>query len=371
MLKYRSGQRGTFLALFYTFLGLLTLIYFGLMQPPHYSETSMWLAPLDDPAFGGAYETWRHVIHEHFDESRHMKLTQRERFGYIIGALNATVIALTKLGLEPFLDSGTLLGWYRHGGKPIPWDDDADVGLLGEDCRRKFPTRESIETALTAVLDPTYVVRFFNCNTQPGQDPGFAGIITDSRNGFKVDVFIYDPVDKIGKSHPWRDGRDWLQRDFDFDRFKPHRVTPKEAIVPLQWGNFSGVTGNIIPNEPETVLKWDFSLILAPPVYPHRLAMDASLSPWSFLSLVCSMLFGSSESDILMVVLSLCMLSGGFSIIAVTLFLLANPLKPGKVFEKLLRLVSICSLIGDLLFLAPHVFWNIMEFFRIPGFVLP
>ena len=351
-------------------VSLMMTVYFGVIQPPHYSEDSMWLAPLDDPALGGAYETWRHVIHEHFDEAKHMKLSQRERFDFIIGALNATIIALGKLGLEPFIDSGTLLGWYRHRGKPIPWDDDADVGLLGEECRRKFPTRESIETALTAVLDPTYLVRFFNCNTQPGQDPGFAGIITDRRNGFKVDVFIYDPIEVNAALYPWREGKAWLQRDFDFDRFKPHRVTPRNAIVPLQWGNFSGVTGNIIPNDPETVLKWDFGLILAPPIYPHRLAMHARMSPWSILVLSILML-GLTEVEVLMILTTLSMLYGGFSIIAIICLLFGTHARPGQIQDKILRLISIISLTCDLIFLLPQVVSTFMAFFSVPGFVLP
>ena len=36
---------------------------------------------------------------------------------------------LTALGARPFLNSGTLLGYYRDG-KPIPHDDDFDIGIL-------------------------------------------------------------------------------------------------------------------------------------------------------------------------------------------------------------------------------------------------
>lgn len=40
-------------------------------------------------------------------------------------------LRLEQLGIQYFIDSGTLLGAHRHRGQ-IPWDDDLDFGLLPE-----------------------------------------------------------------------------------------------------------------------------------------------------------------------------------------------------------------------------------------------
>lgn len=46
----------------------------------------------------------------------------------LLDLLKRLVNCLDKLGIEYWLDGGSLLGLYRHGGM-IPWDEDIDIGI--------------------------------------------------------------------------------------------------------------------------------------------------------------------------------------------------------------------------------------------------
>lgn len=360
------------------FLWLFVYLW-GVQNPQHYSEESIWNAPLSDPVFGGEYNTLRHVSDRHFNVTTGMKLLQRERFDGILGSLNAAISALNHIGLQVFLDSGTLLGWYRHGGMPIPWDFDADVGVLGEDCRRKFPTRASIQKAVASVLPPPYVVPFFDCNTQPGNRDGFAGMISDTRNGFKVDIFVYDPVDTSKDSFAWRKGRKWLQRDFLLDRLNPGRVTPFEAILPLQWGNFSGVSGNIIPNDPQAVLQWDFGRVLDAPIFPFALNLKVCMSVFSVLGITVLLLLTAFERVLFSITCAgaVTLLAGGPRVLAMLiniLFLMRaerQKISPRKQsIIEFTRLATVASLLRDISILTPQVYATIMEALGVTGYVV-
>lgn len=42
--------------------------------------------------------------------------------------------ALHKNGITWFLESWTLIGYTRHAGRVVPWDNDGDVGIIFEEC---------------------------------------------------------------------------------------------------------------------------------------------------------------------------------------------------------------------------------------------
>ncbi|EER17913.1 hypothetical protein Pmar_PMAR027629 [Perkinsus marinus ATCC 50983] len=52
--------------------------------------------------------------------------------------VNTTTHTLHALGIDASLSDGSLLGWYRHSKTFIPWDVDADMTLLKEECRDSF-----------------------------------------------------------------------------------------------------------------------------------------------------------------------------------------------------------------------------------------
>lgn len=109
--------------------------------------------------------------------------------------LRAVDEACSQLGIPYFLDGGTALGAVRHGGF-IPWDDDADVGMLR-------PHYERFLAEAPAVLGPRFVVA--SPRTHPQMAGMFAkvmlvGTAFQTREtleagfdqGVFVDVFPYD-----------------------------------------------------------------------------------------------------------------------------------------------------------------------------------
>lgn len=62
-----------------------------------------------------------------------------ERKAALIGLLNDTTRAFDNMGIQYFLNFGTLLGARRHGGF-IPWDDDIDLTIDEKDM---LPLMES------------------------------------------------------------------------------------------------------------------------------------------------------------------------------------------------------------------------------------
>ena len=83
-----------------------------------------------------------------------------------------------------WLDSGTLLGAARHGGF-IPWDDDADIGMLRKDAIR-------FKNYMLTHPNPNYIIQ---CRET---DPGFFGnwfVLRDLNSEYIID----DPVHNIRK----------------------------------------------------------------------------------------------------------------------------------------------------------------------------
>ena len=356
-----------------TFFVLVMVLYLGIIYPQHYSIQSMLSAPIDDQVFGGFYELDRHAVLKYMNETALDTLTQRDRLGFIVETLNATVEVLHKVDLQVFIDAGTLLGWYRHKGRPIAWDNDGDVSIIGDECRTKYPDAEELLEKLRANINPRYHVEHFECFDPLSKGYDFTGIIADLSTGFKIDIFAYNPVDSSRDTFAWRKGKEWLQRD---DAKEKHwKVFPKDAILPLQWGNFSGVTGNIIPNDPKRALQWDFGFVIDPPIYPHRLNLGVAMSAISALGVLLLLVNSGDYTFILTSIAASLILAGGFRIIALVISVAFIQQRPRVrsaigVFNEVLSYVVMILLLLDLLPVVPQLFAHIMEAFGVPGFTV-
>jgi hypothetical protein len=345
------------------FAGILVIAWFGVVYPKHYTEGSVLDSTIDDPVFGGLWETHRHVTRKYFNESSFHSMKQSDRLDLLVEALNVSVRAMEQVNLQTFIDAGVLLGWYRHHGKMIPWDIDADIGILTDECLEKYPDQAKLEAKLRSVLPHPYVLEYINCRPEhrkEGQE--FAGIITDSRNGMKVDIFGFNTVDGSSDHFSWRRKRPFLQRDLDADIY--HKVIPRDAILPLRWGNFSGITGNIIPNDAKRFLQWDFGFVIDPPIFPHGFSRMIDLSILSVVLVAICVACYCRLTDAIACLCAICILGGGYRLVALTLLLVGPALRLHKgstLLESAVWYLAIISLFSDFLPLGPQLFATLME----------
>ncbi|MBE6063506.1 MAG: LicD family protein [Clostridium butyricum] len=107
-----------------------------------------------------------------------------------------------KHNIKYFLDAGTLLGAVRHQGF-IPWDDDADIGMLREDynkfievCKKELPKNLFLQTFET---DKYYDVFPVPCKIRYNGTILFERELKDNykmHNGVYVDIIPYDSLPK-------------------------------------------------------------------------------------------------------------------------------------------------------------------------------
>jgi lipopolysaccharide cholinephosphotransferase len=121
----------------------------------------------------------------------------------LLAALRAVDGACRSLGIDYWLDGGTLLGAVRHGA-PIPWDDDIDLCMLRPAFER-FAARASAElgpqyTFATPADDPYVAVsaKVFVNGTHIGDDYARRhGLPGTAHDGLFVDIVVLDPVSRV------------------------------------------------------------------------------------------------------------------------------------------------------------------------------
>ena len=103
-----------------------------------------------------------------------------------------------KHNIPYFLDSGTALGAVRHGGF-IPWDDDADVGMIREDYERfikaagtELQPRFFLQTRAT---DPDFHKFSAKIRLNGTYFPESRNEGTSVHQGIFVDIFPFDYAD--------------------------------------------------------------------------------------------------------------------------------------------------------------------------------
>lgn len=232
-----------------------------------YTEADVLDANVLHPLFA----TGKHFAEAHWQPS----MRQRERLDSIGSAVHWAAQALDRAGVRVFLESSSLIGWLRHGGH-IPWETDADLGMLVEDCRHANATKTVVEQAARKISEDLVVLKFA-CSCEEhceGEDRRMVGQFAHRRTGVTVDIFSYAPVQQL---RPWQQavGAEWWER---VDDEHSDYTFPRDVLLPLQEGTFLG-SPMLLPKDPREFLSWEYGGCLGVHVWPWRLLLYSSVLP--------------------------------------------------------------------------------------------
>lgn len=169
-------------------------------------------------------------------------LTEKEK-GKLYSTLERLSLLFSSNEITHFAICGTLLGIERHTSI-IPWDDDADIGILKEDEDKVRSVKEKArEIGLLLVDYPEFGYRAVDISQKYDEIP-------------YVDIFVFERVPDMPAEilTNVKNSPDKWQYKTEFAR----KLWPKEYILehelfPLRYATF----GNIqlpIPNKPREIL---------------------------------------------------------------------------------------------------------------------
>lgn len=222
-------------------------------------------------------------------------MSQKDRLTALDVTIHGAADALRKVGLRPFLESASLIGWMRHGGQ-IPWDTDGDLGILRDDCLAANVTKRDVERAAGEDI----IVLKFACECEEdceGDNKRMAGRFAHRSTGVCIDIFMYAPVKQ---ARSWQQSGQSARKDW-WERVDCHAdyTFPREALLPLKTGTFVG-SQILLPNNPREFLGWEYGRCLEAHVWPWGLLLYTQLSPAVAAAVVAkgALLIASSDSKL-------------------------------------------------------------------------
>jgi|JI10StandDraft_1071094.scaffolds.fasta_scaffold147875_4 hypothetical protein len=161
---------------------------------------------------------------------------------------------LTEANIPFWVDCGTCIGTYRHGGV-IPWDNDLDLSVLISDF-------QNVMNVLRKLDPKKYVAQDWSSRECPGSY--IRVYVKKSRNHIDIYMNTIDPVAKtitylVAHENSHFMATAWKERE----RLQKKPI-PFEVIFPLKKGTFDGIDVPV-PNQTTRFLTYKYGPNLSPP----------------------------------------------------------------------------------------------------------
>ncbi len=215
--------------------------------------------------------------HRFAPQHKELTFTVKQRSDCIIALANTVLQALSKYGVHPILDGGSLLGYVRTGGKRLlPWDDDMDFSVIYSDLdvfRGRNNTKKL--TTIVSSLAQQGIDFFFKleeaCNV--------CGRAVDLASGYYIDFFVWGRgVGVSSRGAKWRGSvkgcwreeadaeganltQEYLYKQGDWHMYWWDNVIREDEVFPLHpVTGFEGIDAGLLyaPRDPLAYLQSEY-----------------------------------------------------------------------------------------------------------------